>query len=238
MKKIALLSVLVILAFTQSCVFGDWNNGVTGDGNVTTEVIQVKNFTGVHASSGIDVILTQGDFYVEVEADENLHEYITVERDGSILKIGSERNIYRAKSKVVYVTLPELEKVKISSAGDMESTEDFSCKDLDIQISSAGDLKLGVDADDISLSISSSGDCNLWGTAKSFDASLSSAGDLNAYELVAEYVKVRVSSAGDASVHASTEIDMSASSAGNIHYKGDAKVVKSSTSSAGNIEKR
>jgi hypothetical protein len=97
---------------------------------------------------------------------------------------------------------------------------------------------LGVDANDISISISSSGDCTIWGTAKSLDASLSSAGDLDAFELEAEYVKVRVSSAGDASVNASKEIDMSASSAGNIHYKGDANVVKSSTSSAGNIVKR
>lgn len=235
MKRIALYTVLFATLTLTSCYFGDWNNGVRGEGNVTTEVVSVDDFTGVHASSGIDVTISQGDYYVEVVADENLHEYITVEREGRMLKIGSERNIYRAESKVVHVTLPELTEIKISSAGDVEAKTDFECEELDISISSAGDLELGVTADEIDLSISSSGDCNLWGRTGRFDAQLSSAGDLNAYDLEADYVSVRVSSAGDARVYASKEIEMSASSAGNIYYKGDAHVKRSSTSSAGSI---
>lgn len=238
MKKIT-LSILVITAFLmQSCVFGDWDNGIVGEGDVVTEVIEMDGFTGVHASSGIDVNITQGDFYVEVVADENLHEYITVEREGGSLRIGSERNIYRAKSKVVNVTLPELTDIKISSAGDVKATGKFTCKDLDIDISSAGDLDLEVEADAIDISISSSGDCDIWGRTRDLDARLSSAGDLNAFDLEADYVKVRVSSAGDASVYANKEIEMTASSAGNIYYKGDAEVISSHTSSAGSIIKR
>jgi hypothetical protein len=222
----------------QSCVFGDWDNGIVGEGEVVTEVIEVDGFTGVHASSGIDVNITQGDFYVEVVADENLHEYITVERDGGNLRIGTERNIYRAKSKVVNVTLPELTDIRISSAGDIQSTGKFTCEDLDIEISSAGDLNMEVEAEAIDISISSSGDCDIWGRTIELDAQLSSAGDLNAFDLEADYVKVRVSSAGDASVFANKEIEMSASSAGNIYYKGDAEVISSTTSSAGSIIKR
>lgn len=238
MKKTA-LSILVITAFMmQSCVFGDWDNGVVGEGDVVTEVVEIDGFTGVHASSGIDVNITQGDFYVEVVADDNLHEYITVEREGQNLRIGSERNIYRAKSKVVNVSLPELTDLKISSAGDIKATNKFTCDDLDIDISSAGDLDMEVEADAIDISISSSGDCDIWGRTVDLDARLSSAGDLNAFDLEADYVKVRVSSAGDASVYANKEIEMSASSAGNIYYKGDAQVISSHTSSAGSIIKR
>lgn len=219
----------------QSCIMGDWNNGISGEGDVVTETIHVDGFTGVHASSGIDVNISQGDFYVEVVADENLHEYITVEKEGNSLRVGSERNIYRAKSKVVNITLPELSSIKISSAGDVNAETDFTCEDLDIDISSAGDLKIGVEAKHIDISISSSGDCDIWGDAESLDARLSSAGDLDASDLEADYVDVRVSSAGDASVFANEEIRMSASSAGNIYYRGDATVVSSHTSSAGSI---
>jgi hypothetical protein len=238
MKKAALFLTLVSVTLLQSCVFGDWDNGVTGDGNVITEEVHISGFSGIHASSGIDVNISQGDFYVELVADENLHEYITVEKEGQILKIGSERSIYRAKSRVVNVSLPELTEIGISSAGDVKGTSDFSCDDLEIRISSAGDLDLVVDAADINLSISSSGDCHLRGSANSIDAKLSSAGDLHAFDLMAEYVKVSVSSAGDARVWANREIEMSASSAGNIYYKGDAEVIRSSTSSAGSIIKR
>jgi len=238
MKKIAVFAVLAIAFTIPSCIIGDWDNGVRGEGNVTTEVINVDDFTGVHASSGIDVTISQGEFSVEVVADENLHEYINVEREGRMLKIGTERNIYRAESKVVHVSLPELTDLKISSAGDIEAKTDFECEDLDIQISSAGDLELGVTADEIDLSISSSGDCDIWGRTEYFDAHLSSAGDLNAFELEADYVKVSVSSAGDARVFANKEIEMTASSAGSIYYKGDPVVKRSSKSSAGSIVKK
>ena len=235
MKRILLFSGILSLICLQSCIYGDWNKGISGDGNVQTEIIDIDGFTGVQASAGIDVVLSQGDFYVEVIADENLQEVITVELKGDMLVIGSERNIYRAESKVVNVSLPDLEELKISSAGDMDADSDFDCEDLKISISSAGDLKLGVSAESVDINISSSGDCDLWGKTGDFTASLSSAGDLNAYDLEADYVKVRVSSAGDAKVWANEEIDMGASSAGSIYYKGDAKVTHKSTSSAGSI---
>ena len=92
-----------------------------------------------------------------------------------------------------------------------------------------------MEAKHIDLDISSSGDANISGTLDSFNVSLSSAGDLNAYDLIARKVDVDVSSAGDAKVHATEEISMNASSAGNIYYKGDARVMHSKSSSAGNI---
>lgn len=245
MKKIILLSGILFTFLVQSCVFSDWDNGnsgwgrgISGNGNVITEVIDVDGFTGVKASAGIDVNLSQGNFSVEVVADENLQEYITVELKGDMLVVGSERNIYRAESKVVNVTLPELTAIRISSAGDIDAETDFTCKDLTIDISSAGDLKMGVRAESIDISISSSGDCKIWGKTEDLRASLSSAGDLAAYDLEADYVKVRVSSAGDARVMANKEIDMGASSAGSIYYKGEAIVIHSSTSSAGSIVHR
>ena len=136
------------------------------------------------------------------------------------------------------MTLPELTSLKISSAGDCEGQTPFNCDDLNISISSAGDLSLEVEADRISLDISSSGDAHITGRTHVLDASLSSAGDLNAFDLIAGKVNVEVSSAGDARVHATEEISMSASSAGNIYYKGDASVVHSRTSSAGHIIKK
>jgi hypothetical protein len=216
MKKTTLL-LLAILAFSStSCVIGGWDNHITGNGNVVEENRDVSGFTGIHVSSGIDVYLTEGEsFEVRVEADENLLDVIETKLKGDLLVVGTDRvSIRKAKSKKVHVTLPELETLKITSAGDCEGQTPFHCGDLRLSISSAGDLTLDVEADKISLS---------------------SAGDLHAFDLVADKVSVDVSSAGDARVHATEEISMSVSSAGNIYYKGDAEVIRSSKSSAGDI---
>ena len=239
MKRIAYLSIAVLLLLS-SCVIDGWNQGISGNGNVVKETRDLDGFTGVHISSGIDVYLSQGEeFEVVVEADENLQEVIVTKMEGKMLVVKTDRvNIRNAKSKKVHIILPELTDLKISSAGDCVGKTAFYCDDLKISVSSAGDLKLEVDADKIYLDISSSGDAELAGEADFFQANLSSAGDLDAFDLIAARVEVSVSSAGDASVHATEEISMNASSAGSIYYRGDAKVVHSQSSSAGSIVSR
>lgn len=239
MKKAAFIFVTLSLVL-NSCIIDGWDNGISGNGNVVEETRNVSGFTGVHASTGIDVFLYEGDdFDVKVEADENLMEIILTEVEGKMLVIKTDRvNIRNAKSKKVYVTLPKLDELKISSAGDCEGQTPFTCDDLRISISSAGDLDLEVEAERINIDISSSGDARISGRTQQLDASLSSAGDLHAFDLIADVVDVRVSSAGDARVHAEEEISMDASSAGNIYYRGDADVVHSRSSSAGDIVRK
>lgn len=239
MKNVAIL-ITVLLLTLPSCIIDGWDQGISGNGKVVEETRDISGFTGVHVSSGIDVYLSQGSsFEVIVEADENLQEVILTEMSGNMLVVKTERvNIRSAKAKKVHVTLPELKELKISSAGDCNGQTPFSCDDLRLSISSAGDLSLEVEADRIDLDISSSGDARISGSANVFNVDLSSAGDLNAFDLIAGKVDVSVSSAGDARVHATEEISMNASSAGNIYYKGEAEVVHSRSSSAGDIVKK
>lgn len=239
MKTAAFLCIAFSI-FLHSCVIDGWNNSISGNGDVVEESRDVSGFTGIHASTGLDVYLSEGELFdVKVEADENLMEIILTEREGDMLIIKTDRvNIRNAKSKKVFVTLPELEELRISSAGDVEGQTPFHCENLNISISSAGDLSMEVEADYINVDISSSGDARISGRAGELDANLSSAGDLHAFELIADKVDVSASSAGDARVFANDELSMNASSAGNIYYKGDAEVVRSQSSSAGDIVSR
>ncbi|MCK4881084.1 MAG: DUF2807 domain-containing protein [Bacteroidales bacterium] len=236
MKRLAFLSIAILLTLS-SCLIDGWNQGISGNGKVVKETRDLSGFTGVHISSGIDVWLSEGNsFEVTVEADENLLEVILTEMNGKFLVVKTDHvNIRSAKSKKVHVTIPKLSELKISSAGDCVGQTTFGCDDLSISISSAGDLSLEVEASKIDMDISSSGDARISGSADILNVSLSSAGDLHAFDLIAGKVDVVVSSAGDARVHATEEISMNASSAGNIYYRGDAKVVHSRSSSAGDI---
>jgi len=240
MRKTTIVLLVIMALGATSCVIDGFTNTISGNGRVEEESREISGFTAVLISSGIDVYLSEGDdFEVRVEADENLLEVIETKLNGSMLEVGTDNvNIRNAKSKKVHISLPELSALRISSAGDCKGQTLFHCDNLDLSVSSAGDLSLEVEASRIDLDISSSGDVSLAGQAEEFDVSLSSAGDLHAFDLQAGRVKVSVSSAGDARVNASEEISMSASSAGNIYYKGEAKVIRSSTSSAGDIVKK
>jgi len=212
---------------------------ISGNGDIVTEERDVKNFNGISVSAGIDVYITQGnEESVKVVTDENLLDIVKTEVKDDVLKIYASKNIRSAASKKVYVEYINLNKIKISSAGDIKGENTLNTDELEIGISSSGDLKLDVIAQKIYIDISSSGDANLTGKTDFLKANLSSAGDLNAFDLEAKFGDVSVSSAGDAKVFITEEASFSSSSAGDIVYKGDPRIKHISTSSAGTIRKK
>ena len=238
MRSILVLSGLAFL-FLHSCIIDVFDESIYGKGPVETKERNTGDFTGIKVSAGIDVFLAQDDnTQVKVTADENLHEVIKTEIRGNVLHVYSDVNIRKAKSKKVYVTCKEIEELGVSSAGDLTGQNKIVTDFLDISLSSAGDLDIEVEANRIECSISSSGDARLSGSAEELYARLSSAGNLKAYELITKKCKVRVSSAGDAKIHVTEELDASASSAGNVYYMGDPKIKNINSSSAGGVYKR
>ena len=241
MKKYSRLLLLMALSiFPLNQTFGQFFGSVVGNGNIETETRDVRStFTGVKVSSGIDIILTQGnDQAVRVEADENIIENIVTKVESGVLKVYFDKSISFTGNKKVYVTMRDIEQLSTSSAGDIIGTNLLRCANLSLRASSAGDIKIEIKADHVDVDISSSGDIDLSGECESMDARLSSAGDLNASDLKTREVDINVSSAGDASIYVTDRLDAKASSAGDIRYQGDPDYVNAYASSAGSIRKR
>ncbi|KPL14664.1 MAG: hypothetical protein AMS26_09880 [Bacteroides sp. SM23_62] len=238
MRQLQYTILIVLIIGTSSCYISP-RETIYGSGNVVTEERDVDDFDGLKVSSGIDVIIRQGtEISLELEADDNLHEAIITEVVDNTLKIYTRKNIRNARSKKVFLIYRDLNTIRISSAGDVTGENTLQTDNLSIDLSSAGDLKLDVQAEKIECDISSSGDARLSGHTDVLAASLSSAGDLYAYELIAKKVDISCSSAGDARVYATEEFKLRSSSAGSIYYKGDGRLVSSQTSSAGSIVKK
>jgi hypothetical protein len=140
--------------------------------------------------------------------------------------------------KRVYVTMKNITSLGTSSAGDIIGETPVKGSDIDISVSSAGNIKLEIFARVLEVSISSSGDVSLSGEAESLNADLSSAGDLDAYNLKVKDADISVSSAGDARVYVTEKLKARASSAGDISYQGDPKNVDAHSSSAGGIHRK
>ena len=239
MKSVRLLIIAIAVIGFACSANGQWGKTVHGNHKVTRSERNLGSFTGVKASSGVDVYLRQGDAdAVTVEADENLHEYIITEVKGGVLHVYTEVSIRDAEKERVYVTMKEIKSVETTSAGDIVGESPVKSDDIRLSASSAGDIKLEIYAREVELNISSSGDMTLSGETEKLEADLSSAGDLNAYDLKAKEADISVSSAGDADINVTDKITAKASSAGDINYKGDPKYVDVHTSSAGGIHKR
>lgn len=239
MKKVKLVLLLILALGISFCSEGQIRRTVYGNNKVVKEKRDAGQFSSLRVTSGIDVYLSQGDREsIEVEADENLHEYILTENRNGVLHVYSEANIREAEMKRVYVTMKDIESLSTSSAGDIIGQTPVRTGRLELSVSSAGDIKLEVNVKEIKVGVSSSGDVTLTGEADLLNANLSSAGDLNAYGLVVREADVSASSAGDADINVTERLTARSSSAGDINYRGNPKYIDAHSSSAGSVNRK
>ncbi len=240
MKTIKKLTILFFVATVFTSCGIDMFNRIDGNRNVTTETRKVNgDFSRVKVSNGLDLYITQGDrVKITVEADENLQDIIITEVKGDMLRIYTERNIWRAKSRKVYLTITDIEELRATSGSDVVSQNVLRLKDVDISTSSGADLRVELDADNVTSSSSSGSDLRLSGKSNSHNAEASSGSSIKAYGLESKDVTARVSSGADISVYASESINARASSGGDIRYKGNPQKVNRKSSSGGGISSR
>ena len=235
-KFIAILFVSII--FTSCSV--DMFNRVNGNRNVVTENRKAPgNFTKIKVSTGIDLYVTQGEKNkITVEADENLHDIIVTEVSDGLLKVYSEKNIWRAKARKVYVTVKDLEYLKATSGSDVYCENVIKTNEISLTATSGADIRFSVDAISVETSSTSGAGIRIKGTTTNHASSATSGSSIDAYDLESKNTIAKVSSGADINIHASEKLEAKASSGGDIDFRGNPKQVSKKSSSGGSVSAR
>lgn len=190
-----------------------------GSGNTQTEKRDVSDFSNVKAGGAITVEVTaQKEFSVEVEADDNLLEYVKTEVNGDTLKIYTEGRISTRNPIRVRIAMPQIESFDVSGASSGTLT---NIKNESLSIDASGASKIKIE-----------------GEAKELIVDLSGASRLDAENLKAENVTVDASGASSATVVALNDINADASGASNIRYVGEPKNVRKNSSGASSVKQK
>ena len=234
-----IIAVLFIATIFTSCGV-DMFNRVNGDRNVITQVRKTSDkFTGIRVSSGIDLYVTQGfKNKVTVEADENLHDIIITEVEDGVLKVYSEKNIWRAKARKVHVTIKDLSLLKATSGSDVYGKGTIKTDEISITATSGADIRITVQATSVETSSTSGSDISIAGTAINHASSATSGASIDAYELESQNVIVKATSGADINIFASEKLDAKATSGGDIDFKGNPKSVNKKSNSGGDVSRK
>ncbi|MBX2870576.1 MAG: DUF2807 domain-containing protein [Saprospiraceae bacterium] len=141
MKSKAILTAIFALGiFFTSCEQQVFHPS----GNVTTFEKDITGFDALDVSNDFTVFVTSNSDAegVRIEADDNFHDYIIVEKVGSTLRIGLERinNIRGKKTLNAYVSAKTLE--EIEAGGDSKVYLENELQNEKLKISLRGDSQL------------------------------------------------------------------------------------------------
>jgi Putative auto-transporter adhesin, head GIN domain len=148
---------------------------------------------------------------------------IAVEQYSDKVRIFALDNIQTQELRIE-VTTVGLKYLDIEGAGDVEA-KGFDGPDFSLHIGGASNLTLtALKVNKFKLDISGSGSVSVSGQALSQEVKLNGAAQYRATELISDKVKLRVEGAGDVEVFARERLDVAASGASTVRYRGDPKV--------------
>ncbi len=229
MTTLAKITIALIVALIMSsCVFdANFGTGKKGNGEVVKDRREINDdFTVISASEGLDVFVTQGsDYEITVEADENIIDLIGTDISDGKLKVHAIENIGRATKKI-YVTLPEVSAMYVSSGADLVSQGVIKADKISLDASSGADLRVELTADEVDADSSSGADIRISGQANLFYADASSGSDIKAKDFMVKTCHADASSGAGIDVNVSEALTADASSGADISYTGEASVQK------------
>jgi hypothetical protein len=232
MKKIGIiifvLALLVGVIFANFISFGkvetgifnfSFKRGVKGSGNVVTEDRNVTGFKSVEVGGIFHVEITaRKDFSVQVEADDNLLQYIKTEVNNGVLEIRNQKKINTRGRIMVRITAPDIERVDAFGVAKV-SISDLKNSSLTLDTSGASKITVAGETRDLAVDVSG--------------ASKIDGGSLAAVNAV-----IGASGASNVSVNLSGELQADASGASKIYYSGTPTNIHKKTSGTARVVAR
>lgn len=209
---------------------------VEGNGQLKTEERSVSKFVKLKLEGPIDAVMEHGDSYkVEIIADENVQQYIIVEKEGESLTIGLEDNI-RIKNATfkARIVMPEVQSVSLAGSGSLRG-DLANPERLKLSVAGSGDMYCKIKTPELEVNIAGSGKAELSGETRDMDVDIAGSGDLLGEKLLSENANISVAGSGNARVFASKTLKISVAGSGNIDYAGNPPEIKKSIAGSGTV---
>jgi hypothetical protein len=242
MRALSLFILTMTMLALSACSINDlwFPTLVIGSGNMVTKEFSLTDFQSVAVGNAFQTEITQAEnFSVSITADDNLFDYIQVEKFGQQLKIrfdhthGFGHGTLKAK-----ITMPTLEALHVSGASQVYLSGFKLSKPIDIEVSGASTLDGSLVADRVNMLASGASRINLKGTATELNLKADGASRTNLDDLIVDTASVHFSGASNGSIAAKNKLDYDLSGASNLTYLGRPTISTSRTSGASSIHQR
>lgn len=238
MKKTLSLVLVVVLIITG--LISGCGGVVSGSGNLETRTFDYTNFTKVEAQSGFHVEITRSSTYsIRVTVDDNIWEYLDVDKSGDTLVIRFTGNrLYSSVTKEAVITMPEIERIRLSGGSQGEVTGFSSSNDFTAELSGGSGLEGTISTGNAELKMSGGSRISLTGSSKGLgiDSSGGSRAELDDFSVTKADIKI--SGGGSADINMDGILNAYLSGGSRIRYTGNLELGELALSGASTVSKK
>jgi len=234
-----LLAILGLVFIFTSCEKDDFN--VVPSAKVATTNFSASNISQLDVSDLFNVYISFSatEESVQVEANENLHSLIEMSQSGSELIIGLQKNTSISGAPVlnVYIKTATLSTVKAEGAASVEFENLLKASKLDLEITGAAKVSGNIEVGDLVANLLGASILNVSGNSDSFDIDAEGASEMIGFDFVTKNLKASLSGGSNISLTINQRLDVTASGASNVYYKGSGVIEKQNLKDASKIVK-
>jgi hypothetical protein len=230
--KQTLLAFALSVVVLTSC---DYRTEDPGPKQEDEKKFTVVDFDRLEISDAFQITVEQGDYFeVIANGDRRNIDDIEVEKEGSTLVIRYDDNRNRKHDTDITIIMPEILSATFSGATDSRISGFNELDQFDLYLSGGSVCQLNIEASTVEASLSGASHLSLRGEAQTLDADLSGASLLQAFSFPVVNADIRVSGASDGRVTVTDRLDVIASGASTLIYRGS-PVITSDVSGASSV---
>jgi hypothetical protein len=237
MKKLRLghvLAITVIAFCISSCELVQ--QGVEPR-NPEDKTFELRNFDKLEMGNAFHINVKQGtDFKIKANGDSRDIDDLIVKVNNGELRIYYSKWRIRRYRMEIDIEMPTIKEIDFSGATTSYIQGFDNLDELAIDLSGSSNATLSASARFYEIDLSGASELELKGSGKEMEVDLSGASKLNAFDALVEKATLDVSGASTSRVNVSETLNIRASGASKIRYRGNPHV-SSNLSGSSNVEK-
>ncbi len=226
MKKLAVYILLTSLCF----VFVSCDKQIVNPSdNITTQTHNFSDFTAFEVSSDFDVTVefSEDDDEVRIEANENLHEHIIVEKEGDklIVRMDAPLSIRGNSTTKIFIRTAEINDFKATGDCTIKLTNTLETEQ-ETNITLTGDSEFSGDVNVKNLYLKATGDAQFELSGSANFTNIKLTGDCEMKDYHFECQDANLDLTGESKVYLTVQnsMDIKATGESNIYYKGNGSI--------------
>ena len=233
--KLSILSLLLTTVVT--CAFGQWgDNYIKLSENITTESKNMTGFDKIDVSEDFEVYIhySEGAEKVEIEANENLHDLIVVEKNGETLMIYTKP--YSMSSGTVWGGAPEklVANITVNKLSEIRGDEDviFVLEDkiyadkLTIDLNEDSELEGHLEVRELVVRLDEDSVLDVRGSAETMDVQANEDSTLKGMRFVTRDLSIELDEDSMAKLTVNGKINLRAREDSYFYFRGDGYFAK------------
>jgi hypothetical protein len=239
MKTKSILAVLfaVGVLFT-SC---KKNDDVTPSNNVTTVNKAITGYSQLNVSDPFKVYVTFSDTEesIQIEANQNLQQYITCEKKNNqlVIDLDDKIDIKGTSTLNVYITTKQLDAFDAAGATTIQLQNELNAGNVSIKLSGACTFSGTMFVNELNADITGASNLNISGTSASVELDADGASNMKDYGFETNNFTCNLIGGCDAYLTVQQNLKVKAKGACNIYYKGTGTVSSQDLTGGSSIQK-